>query len=76
MSNYAIAYCNPNGTTFSDTEPYIAEAGTSIKDIKKTLRILAKQGCGQLMPFEVRDELERYTWDYINKHKIFVNSEV
>lgn len=73
MSSYAIAYCNPNRTIFSDTEPYIAEAGTTIKDIENTLTLLAKQGCGQLTPFEVSEELESYTWDYINNHKILVD---
>lgn len=24
---YAVAYCAPNGSTFSDREPYIEEAG-------------------------------------------------
>ena len=72
MPSYAIAYCNPKGTTFSDTEPYIAEAGTTIKDIENTLTLLTKQGCGQLTPFEVSEELESYTWDYVERHKIKV----
>lgn len=73
MAKYAIAYCNPNGSTFSDTEPYIKEAGTTVKDIKNVLKILVKHGCGQLLPFEVKDELESYTWDYVNKHKVLVD---
>lgn len=73
MSKYAVAYCENNGATFSDTEPYIEDAGTTIKDIEDTLHVLAKKGCGQLMPFEIKDELESYTWDYVNKHKVFVD---
>lgn len=70
---YAVAYCNPNGSTLSDREPYIEEAGAAIKDIKNTLRVLVEQGCGQLMPFEKKDELESYTWDYVNKHRVLVD---
>lgn len=73
MSKYAVAYCGNNGSTFSDTEPYIEDAGSTIKDIEKTLQVLVKKGCGQLIPFEVKDELENYTWDYVNKHKILVD---
>lgn len=73
MSKYAVAYCENNGATFSDTEPYIEDAGTTIKDIEDTLHVLVKKGCGQLMPFEVKDELESYTWDYVNRHKVFVD---
>ena len=76
MAKYAIAYCNPNGSTFSDTEPYIKEAGTTVKDIKNVLKILVKDGCGQLLPFEVKDELESYTWDYVNKHKVLVDQQI
>ena len=36
MANYAIAYCSSNGSTFSDTEPYIEEAGTSLNNVVKT----------------------------------------
>lgn len=72
MVKYAIAYCNSNGSTFSDTEPYIKEAGTTIDDIKTVLETLVKDSCGQLMPFEVKDELESYTWAYVNKHKVLV----
>lgn len=70
---YAVAYCAPNGSTFSDREPYIEEAGATIEDIKNTLRVLVKQGCGQLIPFEIKDELESYTWDYVNKHRVLVD---
>lgn len=73
MSKYAVAYCENNGATLSDTEPYIEDAGTTIKDIEDTLHVLVKKGCGQLMPFEVKDELESYTWDYVNRHKVFVD---
>lgn len=73
MSKYAVAYCESNGLTFSDTEPFVEDAGNTIKDIKNTLRILVKSGCGQLTPFEVKDELESYSWDYVNKHKVFVD---
>jgi len=24
------------------------------------------------MPFKVKDELESYTWDYVNKNKVLV----
>ena len=73
MTKYAIAYCNPNGSTFSDTEPYIKEAGNTVKDIKTVLKVLIKDGCDQLLPFEVKDELESYTWDYVNKNKVLVD---
>ena len=73
MARYAVAYCSSNGSTFSDTEPYIEYAGTTVKDIEDTLQVLVKMGCGQLMPFEVKDELESYTWNYINKHKVLVD---
>ena len=73
MTKYAIAYCNPNGSTFSDTEPYIKEAGNTVKDIRTVLKVLIKDGCGQLLPFEVKDELESYTWDYVNKNKVLVD---
>ena len=73
MSKYAVAYCESNGSTFSDTEPYIEDAGTTIKDIEDTLQVLIKKGCGQLMPFEVKDDLESYTWDYVNKHKALID---
>ena len=46
MTKYAIAYCNPNGSTFSDTEPYIKEAGNTVKDIRTVLKVLIKDGCG------------------------------
>lgn len=43
MSKYAVAYCENNGLTFSDTEPYIEDAGSSIKDIEDTLQVLVKK---------------------------------
>lgn len=73
MSKYAIAYCENNGLTFSDTEPYIEDAGSTNQDIENILQILVKKGCGQLTPFEAKDELESYTWDYVNKHKVLVD---
>lgn len=73
MSKYAVAYCDSNGSAFSDVEPYIEDAGTTVEDVEDTLQILVEKGCGQLTPFEVKDELESYTWDYINKHKALVD---
>jgi len=70
--NYGIAYCGSNGRKFSDTEPYIEEAGTSLKECQETLRRLVEDGCGQLIPFEVRDILESYTWDYVNRYKVLL----
>ena len=72
MAKYAVAYCSPNGSTFSDTEPYIEEAGNTINEIEIVLKNLIKDGCGQLLPFEIKDELESYTWDYVNKNKVLV----
>lgn len=73
MSKYAVAYCDSNGAAFSDTEPYIEDAGTTVEDIKDTLQILVEKRCEQLTPFEVKDELESYTWNYVNKHKVLVD---
>ena len=73
MTKYAIDYCNPDGSTFSDTELYIEEAGNTAKDIRTVLKVLIKDGCSQLLPFEVKDELESYTWDYVNKNKVLVD---
>lgn len=51
----------------------LKKQGATIEDIKNTLRVLVKQGCGQLIPFEIKDELESYTWDYVNKHWVLVD---
>lgn len=72
MGKYAVVYCDVNGCSFSDTEPWIEDAGNTIKDIEQTLKRLVRDGCCQLLPFEVKDELESYTWDYVNKHKVLV----
>ena len=42
MAKYAVAYCSPNGSTFSDTEPYIEEAGNTINEIEIVLKNLQK----------------------------------
>lgn len=73
MANYAIAYCSSNGSTFSDTEPYIEEAGTSLKECEVVLKRLIRDQCGQLMPFEMKDNLESYTWEYANKYKVLLH---
>lgn len=71
--NYGIAYCSSNGSTFSDTEPYIEAAGTTLEECRLVLKQLIKEGCGQLMPFEMKEKLESYTWEYVNKHRILIS---
>jgi hypothetical protein len=70
--NYGVAYCNSNGVSFSNTEPYIKEGGTTLKECEMVLSELVNEGCCQLTPFEMKDDLESYTWEYVNKHKIFL----
>ncbi len=70
--NYGVAYCSSNGNAFSKTEPYIEEAGNTVKECAVVLNGLAKDGCCQLIPFEIKDVLESYTWEYVNKHKVLL----
>lgn len=69
MKKYAVAYCSSNGRSFSNTEPYIEEASTTTKEV---LKHLIKNGCCHLIPFEVKDKMESYTWEYVNKNKVIV----
>ena len=70
--NYGVAYCSSSGSAFSKTEPYIEEAGTTLRECEAVLNDLVKEGCCQLIPFEIKDALESYTWEYVNKHKVIL----
>lgn len=48
IKKYAVAYCEPNGETFSDNEPYIEDLGDTIHEAKESLAILINKGCRQL----------------------------
>lgn len=70
--NYGVVYCDSNGGSFSNTEPYIKEGGTTLKECEMVLNELVNEKCCQLIPFEMKDDLESYTWDYMNRHKLFL----
>jgi hypothetical protein len=72
MRKYAVAYCNPDGCSFSENEPYIEDAGYTMKDIREVLARLTGQRMLRLIPFVIEDKLDFYTWDYVIGHKICV----
>lgn len=63
----AIAYLDQNENGFTDSEPWIDEWNGNWK--KRVLELI-QTGYKNVTPFHIDDDLESYTWKYINKHKI------
>lgn len=66
----AIAYVDQNGNGFTDKEPWVDEGNGSYQE--RVLELIS-MGYKNVIPFSVEDNLESYTWEYINKHKIVSN---
>ena len=68
MAKIAIAYMDQNGNGFTnDKEPWIDECDDNYQ---KRVSELAQMGYKNVTPFYIKNELESYTWEYINKHKV------
>ena len=63
----AIANTDQNGNGFTDREPWIDECDSDCKD---RVHELIQTGYKNVTPFHIDDDLEFYTWAYVNKHKI------
>lgn len=63
----AIAYTDLNGNGFTNEEPWIDEWNG---DYPKRVLELVNLGYKDVIPFYMKDSLESYTWEYINRHKI------
>lgn len=63
----AIAYTDKNGNGFTDKEPWIDEYNG---DYHKRVLELIQVGYKNVTPFYIDDDLESYTWEYVNKYKI------
>ena len=65
-----IAYLDQNGNGFTNKEPWVDEYDCNYED---RVHELIQAGYKNVTPFHIDDDLESYTLEYVNKHKIVSN---
>ena len=69
--HYAVAYLYPDGSGFSDNEPWVNDVFDTLEDAQKWAAEIRKEGYQNVTVFEMSGkEKESYFWKYVEKHKI------
>jgi len=68
-TNCGIAYLNKEGCGYTEIEPYTYDC-CCLEELKMVLKIVKNEGYKKLVPFYYNENVDKYTWEYVEKNKI------